>query len=97
MRSHSIIADLSDDHPVLLTRSGKTCAKCGEPKKHGPTIGVAVVLGLIVVGLVLKRSLLKATYAFKFLKQMRLTGKVKFKVLFFALQVDGWPVCRWHG
>ena len=46
------------------------------------------MLGLVVVGvIVLNRSLLKATAVFKFLKQMRSTGKVKFRILFFALQV----------
>ena len=71
-----------------VDRSGKTCEKCGPAKNHGPTIGVAVVLGLVVVGvIVLNRSLLKATAVFKFLKQMRSTGKVKFRILFFALQV----------
>ena len=71
-----------------MDRSGKTCEKCGPAKNHGPTIGIAVASGLLFVGVVvLNRNLLKATAVFNFLKQMRSTGKVKFKALFFALQV----------
>ena len=72
----------------MLFRSGNKCEKCGQAKNHGPAIGVAVVLGLIVIGLIVSnRNYLMATAAYNFFTHMRLAGKVKFRVLFFALQV----------
>ena len=72
----------------MLCRSGNKCEKCGQTKNHGPAIGVVVVLGLIGIGLIVSnRNFLMATAAYNFLTYVRLTGKVKFKVLFFALQV----------
>ena len=81
---------LSVDYPALLLdhRSGKRCESCGKTTNHRPTLGVAVVLGLIVVGLLVStRKRLKSTATYKFMSQMRSVGKVKFKSLFFALQV----------
>ena len=46
------------------------------------------MLGLIIVGLVVSnRQALKSTAAFQLFCQMRRIGKVKFKILFFGLQV----------
>ena len=72
----------------FLSWSGKTCENCGKAKNHGPTIGVAVVLGVIITGFVVaNRNRLKSSATFTFLQQMRSAGKVKFKCIFFALQV----------
>ena len=52
------------------------------------------MFGLVIVGaIIFNRKRLTANAAYTFLKHARDAGKVKFKVLFFALQVRGWGVC----
>lgn len=52
------------------------------------------MFGLVIVGaIIFNRKRLTANAAYTFLKCARDAGKVKFKVLLFALQVRGWGVC----
>ena len=53
-------------------------------------LGLMIIFGFFVS----KRRLLETTAAFKLFKEMRKVGKVKFKVLFFALQVVNCSIRR---
>ena len=78
------------DSSYFLSWSGETCEKCDVANNHGPAVGVAVVVGLVIAGIVIfrNRKLFRSTSAFKFLWHMRKVGKVKIKTVFFALQVQ---------
>ena len=78
------------DRDYFVSWSGNVCSKCDQSQSHaGMTAGFAVVAGFVAIGVVLAKfcGMLKRSTVYKYLSELRKVGKVKFRIIFFTIQV----------